>query len=102
MIDIKPGRKSSEFLIIALVTIAGLVTSQYAGTVWGEIAGIVVAGAAALGYSAHRASVKKLQVAGQVAAGERADIIADNVAQRKEVARAAAATAPKGPTGVVR
>lgn len=82
-IAIKPGRSSSEFVLIALVTLAGLVASQYAGTVWGEIAGIVVAGGAALGYSAHRASVKKLQVAGEVAAGERADIIADNRAQRE-------------------
>lgn len=82
MTEIKPGRSSTEFLLVALVTIAGFATTYYSGTAWGEIAGLVVAGAATLGYSAHRSSVKRLQVAGQVAAAERADGMAENARQR--------------------
>jgi hypothetical protein len=89
MTAIKPGRSSTEFLLISLVTIAGFATTYWSGTVWGEIAGIVVAAGAALGYSAHRAGVKRLQVAGQVAAAERADVLTAN---REQIAAAA-----KGP-----
>jgi hypothetical protein len=90
--EIKPGRSSTEFLLISLVTIAGFAVTYFSGTVWGEIAGIVVAMGAALGYSSHRSSVKKLQVAGQVAAAERADVILVN--REIAVREAAAATRP--------
>ncbi len=82
MTKIKPGRSSTEFLLISLVTLAGLATTYYSGTVWGEVAGIIVAAASSLGYSAHRSGVKRLQVAGQVAAAERADVIRENAAER--------------------
>ena len=76
--QIKPGGKSTEFLLVSLVTIAGLTTTYFAGTVWAEIAGIIVAGGLVLGYSANRSSVKRLQVAGQVAAAERVDVMTMN------------------------
>ena len=80
---IKPGRSSTEFLIISVVTLAGLATTYFSGTVYGEIADIVVAAGTALGYSAHRAGLKKVEVAGQNAFAERADVMAENARQRK-------------------
>lgn len=60
----KPGIKSTEFWIMLVVTIAGLVTAALPEThVAVKIAGLVVSVAGSLGYTVARGGVKKAEVA---------------------------------------
>ena len=97
--EIKAGGKSSEFLTLYLLPALGFIASQYATTVWGEVALIVMSVAGALGYATNRSGVKRLQVAGQVAAAERADVIMVNretaAAQRADLIKAVEESGPR-------
>lgn len=58
----KPGVKTTEFWLTALVTIAGLVVAAGifpSESPWVKVAGLVVSAGAALGYTAVRGGVKK-------------------------------------------
>lgn len=83
--SIKPGWKSTEFLLTSLAAIAGVLASQFSGSDMGRVAGLVVAALASVGYSWHRAGVKRVEVAGKVAAAERADVMAENARARRPI-----------------
>jgi hypothetical protein len=58
----KPGVKTTEFWLTAIVTIAGLVVASGvfpSESPWVKVAGLVVSAGAALGYTAVRGGVKK-------------------------------------------
>lgn len=81
--QIKPGWRSTEFLLSALAAVSGVLAFHYSETAMGEVAGLVVSMLAAVGYSWHRSGVKRVEVAGKVAAAERADVMAENARQRE-------------------
>ena len=58
-----------------LVTVIGAVAAVYAETELGRVAGMVSAAFASAGYGFARQAVKRVEVAGGVAAAERADVI---------------------------
>jgi 1,4-dihydroxy-2-naphthoate octaprenyltransferase len=58
----KPGVKTTEFWLTALVTVAGLVVAAGifpSDSPWVKVAGLVVSAGAALGYTAVRGGIKK-------------------------------------------
>lgn len=55
---IKPGRKSTEFWMALAVALLGGLATVFASSPWAQVAGIVAAAIASLGYGASRAKVK--------------------------------------------
>jgi len=59
----KPGILTTEFWLALLVALGGLFAANYADQQWAQIAGMVAAALASLGYGQARAQVKKMDAA---------------------------------------
>lgn len=79
----RPGLKTTEFWLALLVTVMGAIAATYAETDIGRTAGMVSAALATAGYGFVRSNVKRVEVAGKVAAAERADMIRMQLQQQK-------------------
>lgn len=75
MNNTRPGLRTTEFWLALIVTIVGSIATVYADTDIGRTAGLVSIALAAAGYGFTRAQVKRVEVAGKVAAAERYDLV---------------------------
>lgn len=71
----RPGLRTTEFWLALIVTLGGAAAGIYAEAQWAQVVGILAATLVTAGYGFSRSGVKRVEVAGNIAAKDRLDLM---------------------------
>ena len=83
----RPGLRTTEFWLALAIVIGSAVAATYSETDIGRMASLVAAALVTAGYGFTRSGVKRVEVAGNIAAKDRLDLMKMQAAQAAQQGR---------------